>query len=143
MKTLMSAVALTLLPAVATAETVKLDLDAVPGKTVHEVATLKPLALSAEGTPLAVLLEVPAGKEVPAHATKAGLRMLTVVDGTLYWGDGDKIDASAETVYPQGSILMVRAGEMHWLAAREGALKLQLVVMPEEAPSPGVAKQLH
>lgn len=100
MKTLMSAVALTLLPAVATAETVKLDLDAVPGKTVHEVATLKPLALSAEGTPLAVLLEVPAGKEVPAHATKAGLRMLTVVDGTLYWGDGDKIDASAETVYP-------------------------------------------
>ncbi|CUH50903.1 cupin domain-containing protein [Shimia marina] len=143
MKHLITAALLAALPALAHAGTQQIDLDALPGKTVHDTATLKPLALTEDGKPLSVLLEVPANAVVPAHATKSGLRMLTVVDGTLYWGDGDKIDAGAETVYPQGSILMVRPGEMHWLAAREGALRLQLVVMPDDAPTPGVAKQLN
>lgn len=141
MKSLLAAV-LALVPLASAAETTKLTLDGLPGKTVHEVATLTPLALTEEGKPLVVTLHLEQGKTVPPHATQAGLRLLTVLDGTLYWGDGDTADASAEIAYPVGSMLVVKSGDQHWVSARDGDLQLQLVVLSEDALTPPVQEQL-
>lgn len=141
MKTLLAAV-LALAPVASAAETTKLTLDGLPGKTVYEVATLTPLALNGEGKPLVITLHVEQGKTVPPHATEAGLRLLTVLDGTLYWGDGDTADASAETAYPMGTMLVIKPGENHWLSARDGDVRLQLVVVGEDALTPLMQEQL-
>lgn len=134
---------LALAPSLASAEATLLDLDALPNKTVHEAATLTPLALTEAGTPLVVTLHLEAGKEVPPHAAKSGLRLLSVLSGTLHWGDGDTIDPAAERIFAPGSMLVIKPGEMHWLAARSGDLRLQLVVMSENAPTPAVKEQLQ
>lgn len=134
---------LALAPSLAPAETTLLDLGALPGKTVHETATMTPLALTEAGTPLVVTLHLEAGKEVPPHAAQSGLRLLSVLSGTLHWGDGDAIDPAAERLFAPGSILVVKPGEMHWLAARSGDLRLQIVVMRDDAPTPAVKEQLQ
>lgn len=134
---------LALAPSLAPAETTLLDLGVLPGKTVHDAATMTPLALTEAGTPMVVTLHLEAGQEVPPHATQSGLRLLSVLSGTLHWGDGDAIDPAAERVFAPGSILVVKPGEMHWLAARSGDLRLQLVVMSEDAPTPAVKEQLQ
>ncbi len=125
------------------AETVSFDPATLPGKTVYNAATLTPLALSAGGSPAVVLLDVPAGQVVPPHATDSGLRLLTVISGDMSWGDGDTVDPAAEQVYPAGSFLLLPPGEMHWLAARGDAVRLQLVVIDDETPVPAIADLLE
>lgn len=124
------------------AETVSIDPATLPGKTVYDAATLTPLALSSGGNPAVVLLDVAAGQVVPPHATESGLRLLTVVSGDMSWGDGDTVDPAAEQVYPAGSFLLLPPGEMHWLAARTDAVRLQLVVLDDETPVPAIAELL-
>lgn len=136
------ATVLALIPMLALAETTIVDVTKLPGKQVYGAATITPLALSEAGSPTVVLLTVEAGKEVPAHATEAGLRLITVVSGNLYWGDGDTIDASRETVYPPGTFMMLPSGVPHWLAAREGTVVLQLVVLDGETPVPAITEQM-
>ncbi|MBV1896939.1 MAG: cupin domain-containing protein [Rhodobacteraceae bacterium] len=140
--TVFSAAVLAVFPILAMAGTTNVDVSKLPGKPVHDTATVTPLALSQNGSPSVILLSVAAGKEVPAHATEAGLRLITVVSGNLYWGDGDKIDPANETVYPAGSFLMLPSGVPHWLAARDGDLVLQLVVLDGETPVPAIAEQM-
>lgn len=125
------------------AGTVAIDLGALPSRTVYGTAELTVLARDADQAPSVVLLAVEAGREVPPHATEEGLRLLTVLEGTLFWGDGDTVDPAAETVYPAGSILMVPAGVEHWLAARDGDLLLQLVTLDANAPAPAVREQMR
>ena len=138
------AASIALLPLSATAaETSLIDTSALPSKPVWEVAQLTPLALSAEGAPAVVLLDLDAGVVVPPHATKTGLRLLTVISGDMSWGDGSTIDETAETVYPAGSILTLPAGLKHWLAARNGPVRLQLIVLDDEKLVPAVAEQMN
>ena len=124
------------------AETKELDTDALASKTVHGVAKLTPLALSDEGKPAAVLLNLSAGQVVPPHDAKAPMSLITVVSGTLYWGDGDTVVEGAERIYLQGSVLAMPGGVMHWLAARDGDLKLQVVFLDDETVAPSVQQQL-
>lgn len=141
-RTLLTA-AMALAPLASAAETAQINLDGLPGQTVYEVATLTPLALTSEGKPLVITLHLENGKTVPPHATEAGLRLLTVLDGTLYWGDGDSADASAETTYPVGTMLVIKPGDTHWLSARDGDVRLQLVVVGEDALTPPIQEQLQ
>ena len=131
------------LPLAATAETALIDTSTLTSRQVYEVATLTPLALSDSGAPAVVLLDLEAGEVVPPHATDSGLRLLTVLSGDLFWGDGDTVDETRETLYPAGSILTVPHGENHWLAARNGDLRLQLIVLDDEVPAPGIAELLN
>jgi len=142
MKTCLAALAILALPAVALAESKPVDSGALPSKTVWDVAELTPLAVTADGTPAFVLLELDDGVVVPPHATDTGLRLLTVIAGEMSWGNGERVDKSAETVYPAGTILTVPAGSPHWLAARNGPVRLTLVLLDDETPVPALAEQM-
>ena len=130
-------------PSIAAAETVEVDVSELPSRTVYETAQATPLAVTADGTPAIVLLRVPAGNEVPPHATESGLRLLTVIEGQMSWGDGETIDRAAERTYAPGSVLMLPSGVPHWLAARNGDVLLQLVLLNDESPVPAVAEQMR
>ena len=129
---------------VAMAETIELDLSELPSRTVFETAEAMPLAVTADGAPAVMLLRVPAGVEVPPHATETGLRLLTVIEGPMSWGDGETIDRAAERTYPAGSVLMLPAGLPHWLAARgDGDVLLQLILLDDESPVAAVEDQMR
>lgn len=139
MKTLVASLFALSLTLPALADTLPVDPAALESRIVHETGKLTPLALSAAGSPAVGLLDVAAGDVVPPHATDSGLRLITVVSGTLFWGDGDTVDPAAEIAYPAGSFLLLPAGQMHWVAARDGAFRLQLVVLDDEVPVPALA----
>lgn len=127
----------------AAAKTTVVDLSAMPGVEVYDTATLTPLALSAAGSPAAVLLDLEAGEVVPPHATESGIRLLTVLSGDLFWGDGEAVDPAAKTRHAPGAVLAIPAGADHWLAARNGPLRLMLVVLDDETPVPAIQGQMQ
>lgn len=130
-------------PTIATSETKLIELDALSTRTVYDVAEMTPLALTSEGTPAMLLLSLDAGDVVPPHATESGLRLLTVLSGEMSWGDGDLVDETAERAFGPGSVLAVQAGDMHWVAARSGPVEIQLVLLNDETPVPGIQEQLQ
>lgn len=142
-RSLILAAALALMPLPAAAETSLIDTSVLPSQDVYDVATLTPLALAPDGSPAVVLLDIEAGEVVPPHRAESGVRLVTVISGEMSWGDGSDVDEARETVHPQGSILVLPAGVDHWVAARNGALRLQLVILDDEAPAPGVAEQMR
>ena len=143
MRRLLLMLAVAALPAPAIADTTFVDTSTLPVRQVYDVAELTPLAVSPSGSPAVVLLDLDAGDVVPPHATKSGLRLLTVLSGEMSWGDGSVIDQGLETVHPAGSFLIVPAGLDHWLAARGGDVRLQLVVLDDETPVPAVLEQMR
>ncbi|MEM7445891.1 MAG: hypothetical protein AAF414_21395 [Pseudomonadota bacterium] len=136
-------IVLATLPFTASAETTLIDTSALPAVEVYEVAELTPLALTPSGVPAVVLLDLDAGDVVPPHATESGLRLLTVLSGNVSWGDGGTINEADEILYPAGSILTVVAGQDHWLAARNGDVRLQMVLLDDEDAVPGVLEQMQ
>lgn len=121
MKHALLAACAALAPGQALAETTIIDTAGLPNQAVYETAQLTPLALSQQaGTPAVVLLRVPAGDEVPPHTAETALRLLTVIEGEMSWGDGESIDPEAETIDSPGSVLVLPLGVPHWLAARNG-----------------------
>jgi len=131
------------LPLTATAQSHPIDTSVLPSQTAFDVAKLTPLALTENGVPAMVLLDLDAGDVVPPHATETGLRLLTVLSGTLSWGDGETINPAEERIYPAGTVLAIPAGDPHWLAARSGDLRLQLVLLDDEVPVAGLAEQMR
>lgn len=79
---------------------------------------------------------------LPPYAAKRGLRLLTVISGAMSWGDGGKVDESRETVYPPGSLLTVPAKLDYWLAARSEPVRIQVIVLDDEAAVPGVQSRM-
>ena len=143
MRTLLACLALAAFPAAAmAAETTLIDIGALPSKQVYGVADLTPLAVSPSGKPVVVLLDLDAGDVVPPHAAESGLRLLTVISGAMSWADGGEVDESRETVYPPGSVLTVPAKLDHWLAARGGPVRIQVIVLDDETPVPGIRSQM-
>ncbi|MBK0329519.1 hypothetical protein I5535_19800 [Rhodobacteraceae bacterium F11138] len=139
----------TLLPILATipsltmADTSLIDTSILPSVSVYEVAELTPLAVTTENTPAVVLLSLDAGDVVPPHATEGSLRLLTVLSGDMSWGDGSTIDETQERIFGPGSVLTVPAGLGHWLAARSGPVQIQLILLDDEKPVPGVQEQMQ
>ncbi|MEM9222518.1 MAG: cupin domain-containing protein [Pseudomonadota bacterium] len=143
MRLLLAAIAVVALPNAALSGADLIDVDALDKRIVHEIAELTPLAIAEDGTPAVVFLDVKAGDVIPPHAAMGSLRILTVVSGELSWGDGSQIDEAKERVFPAGSVLTVPAGIDHWVAARSGPIRLQLVVLDDEAPAPGIKDQMQ
>ena len=136
-------VLISMLPPASSAEhTSLLNINSLPRKQVYGVAYMTPLAVSNAGTPVVALLDLRAGDVVPPHATASGLRLLTVLQGNLSWGDGRTVDQARETVYPAGSILTLPAGVYHWAAARSEDVRIQLVVL-DEATTLAVQEQMQ
>lgn len=143
MRSILVPILLVALPVAVVAETTRVALESLPSRQVYDVATLTPLAVSASGSPAVVLLDLDAGELVPPHAAEDGLRLLTVLSGDMSWGDGSTVDESKEVVHPPGSILTLPPGVDHWLAARNGPVRLQVVVLDDERPVPAILDQMR
>jgi len=143
MRSLLSALALSAMTIPAMAETVAVEISALPSRMAYDAAYITPLALGEAGDPMVVLLDLPGGNVVPPHEARNGLRLLTVLSGTLYWGDGEAVDPAQERVFEPGSFLVIRESEPHWLAARDADLRLQLVVVGNDALVPGIQEQMQ
>jgi anti-sigma factor ChrR (cupin superfamily) len=70
-------------------------------------------------------VKIPAGGRVLAH-THPNDELVTVIEGTWYLGEGEKFDAAKLKGYPVGSFIVVPAGVPHFVAAKEGAVIVQL-----------------
>ncbi|MBK7249588.1 MAG: hypothetical protein IPI06_01395 [Gammaproteobacteria bacterium] len=128
----------------AAAESTLLDLGRLQYQAAYEAARMTVLAVDAEGRPLTVLLRIDHGKFLPPHGAEGGLRVLTVVSGTLSWGDGKEVDAAKERSFGPGSVIVVPArGGEHWAAARHGDVLLQVVMVRDGRLSPAVGAQLE
>lgn len=145
MKTgLMAIGALTALaiPAALVARTTPLDLDALRYDLMHDAARRTILATGKTGQPLVALLRIAKGSELPPHGEAGGVRLLTILSGTLSWGDGNQVDRAAERRFGPGSVIVVPAqGGAHWAAARSDDVLLQVVMIGDGALAPEAAAQ--
>lgn len=128
------------------APSVALDLGVLPGIAIwgDGGASLSPLAMDAAGAPAVVLVKVPANSPAhQAHATSDGQdRFAIVLSGTLYYADGETVDAAAEQAYGPGSVLLIHSGTKHWVSTRESDLELMLVAVPPAQLAPPIVAQL-
>lgn len=129
---LLATIAILATPVMASAASTPLDIDRLSYATVHDAARRAVLAVDGQGRPLVVLLRIGKGQILPPHGAQGGVRLLTVVKGTLSWGDGDKVDPAAERRFGPGSMIIIPAqGGEHWAAARQDDVLLQITPVPE------------
>lgn len=131
-------------PTLASAASTRLDIDKLRNDTVHDAARRAVLAVDADGRPLTFLLRIGKGQFLPPHGAEGGVRLLTVVTGTLSWGDGGKVDPTAERRLGPGSVIVVPAqGGEHWAAARQDDVLVQVVLVPPGGLAPEAKAQLE
>jgi len=136
---LAAALILPALPAPAQQATVPVDPAALEGLPLYDTGTIRVLATDAAGRPLVALATIPEGAVLPPHATDDGrARFATVLSGTMAYADGDTVSPEAETAYGPGATLLIPSGVMHWVAAREGAVRFLISVVPGDAPVPAL-----
>ncbi|HNS27010.1 MAG TPA: hypothetical protein PKN91_02700 [Steroidobacteraceae bacterium] len=141
---LLAALASLIVPGMAAADSTLLELERLNYETVYVAARRTVLALDSEGRPLTALLRIAKGQFLPPHGAEGGLRVLTVLSGTLSWGDGAKVDLAAERTFGPGSVIVVpAAGGGHWAAARQDDVLLQIVMVRQGKLAPEAAAQLE
>lgn len=130
-------------PGIAPAQSTQLDIDRLRYESVHDAARRGVIALDGQGRPLTFLLRIARGQVLPPHGATGPIRLLTVVSGTLSWGDGNDVDPAAERTFGPGSIIMVPAqGGEHWAAARHDDVILQAVLVHDGALAAAAAAQV-
>src|SRR5437016_2623060 len=70
-------------------------------------------------------VKIPGGARVLAHKHPQD-ELVTVITGTWYLGEGTKFDPAKLKGYPAGSFIVIPAGIPHFVAAKEGAVIVQL-----------------
>src|SRR5512140_2326625 len=70
-------------------------------------------------------VKIPAGGRVRAHSHPHD-ELVTIIEGTWYLGEGERFDVARLKGYPAGSFIVVPAGLPHFVAAKEGAVVVQL-----------------
>ena len=68
---------------------------------------------------------IPGGIRVLAH-THPHDELVTVVEGTWYLGEGQRFDSTKLKNYPAGSFIVIPAGVPHFVAAKDGAVTIQV-----------------
>lgn len=139
---IVSTLAALALPAALPARTAPLDLDALRYDVVHDAARRAIVATGRTGQPLVALLRIAKGSALAPHGEAGGVRLLTVLAGTLSWGDGGRVDRAGERRFGPGSVIVVPAqGGEHWAAARSDDVLLQIVMIGDGALTPQAAAQ--
>ena len=69
--------------------------------------------------------KIPAGGLALAHKHPQD-ELVTVIEGTWYLGEGEKFDAAKLKGYPPGSFIIIPAGVPHFVAAKDGAVIVQV-----------------
>lgn len=70
-------------------------------------------------------LRVPAGHKAMPH-THPDERVYTVLSGTFHLGFGDRFSDARLEVYPEGSVVLIRAGRHHFQVAKSGEYEVQV-----------------
>ena len=70
-------------------------------------------------------VKIPAGGRVLAH-THPHDELVTVLEGTWYLGEGERFDPAKLRGYPAGSFVVIPTGVSHFVAAKDGAVIVQL-----------------
>jgi quercetin dioxygenase-like cupin family protein len=70
-------------------------------------------------------VKIPSGGRILAH-THPPDEVVTVIEGTWYLGEGERFDSAKLKRYPAGSFIVIPAGAPHFLAAKDGAVIVQL-----------------
>ena len=70
-------------------------------------------------------VKIPGGRRVLAH-THPHDELVTVIAGTWYLGAGERFDPAKLHGYPTGSFIVIPAGVPHFVAAKDGAVIVQL-----------------
>jgi quercetin dioxygenase-like cupin family protein len=126
----------------AMAQAVTLDKDALAYEIVHNDGRKAYLAKDAQDRPITEIVRLPDGGVMPPHKGGGGLKILTVVQGDLSWGDGMEVDPAKERVLAPGSVVVIPAeGGAHWKAARSGDVLFQVVFVRDGALMEQVAAQ--
>jgi quercetin dioxygenase-like cupin family protein len=126
----------------ALAQAVTLDKDSLAYEIVHNDGRKAYLAKDAQDRPITEIVRLPDGGVMPPHKGGGGLKILTVVEGDLSWGDGMEVDPSKERVLAPGSVVVIPAeGGAHWKAARSGDVLFQVVFVRDGALMEQVAAQ--
>ncbi len=121
----MTLIAALSLPSLAIAEVSKLILSEMPlNQTPIEGVSSAMMsgAMDAEGVFGANAI-MEDGSIFPPHS-HPDARMSLVIEGTMYLGVGTSIDPSAEQVFEAGSVALTPAGVPHWMAARDGDVRI-------------------
>jgi uncharacterized RmlC-like cupin family protein len=69
--------------------------------------------------------KIPSGMRALAH-THPQDELVTVIEGTWYLGAGERFDSAKLKAYPAGSFIVIPAGVPHFVAAKEGAVMVQV-----------------
>jgi len=80
---------------------------------------------SSKGGPWIDRVKIPSGGRVLAH-THPEDELVTVIEGTWFVGEGEKFDETKLRPYPPASFIVIPAGVRHFVAAKEGAVIVQL-----------------
>jgi quercetin dioxygenase-like cupin family protein len=70
-------------------------------------------------------VKIPRGGRVLAH-THPQDELVTVIEGTWYLGEGERFDPAKLKGYPAGSFIVIPGGVPHFVAAKDGAVIVQL-----------------
>jgi len=70
-------------------------------------------------------VKIPGGGRLLAH-THPHDELVTVIEGTWYLGEGERFDPAKLKGYPAGSFIVIPAGVPHFVAAKDGAVIVQL-----------------
>ena len=70
-------------------------------------------------------VKIPGGGRVLAHRHPHD-ELVTVIEGTWYLGEGERFDPARLKGYPAGSFIVIPAGVPHFVAAKDGAVIVQL-----------------
>ncbi|ODS94283.1 MAG: hypothetical protein ABS49_12145 [Erythrobacter sp. SCN 62-14] len=126
----------------AMAQAVTLDKESLAYEIVHNDGRKAYLAKDAQDRPITEIVRLPDGGVMPPHKGGGGLKILTVVQGDLSWGDGMEVDPAKERVLTPGSVVVIPAeGGAHWKAARSGDVLFQVVFVRDGALMEQVAAQ--
>lgn len=70
-------------------------------------------------------VKIPGGMRAPAH-THPQDELVTVIEGTWYLGAEERFDSTKLKAYPAGSFIVIPAGVPHFVAAKDGAVIVQV-----------------
>jgi quercetin dioxygenase-like cupin family protein len=119
-------------PALSETRTRAVDLGALKTHALHEgEGKVAFLAFSPEGLPVIARIVFAKGETQKPYTVDDGrIRFAVVLKGQIFFGEGNKVDPSAEKRYGQGEILVIPPGAPFWVAACDGGAELLICIVP-------------
>jgi quercetin dioxygenase-like cupin family protein len=119
-------------PALSETRIRSVDLGALKTHALHKgEGQVVFLALSPEGLPVIARILFAKGEIQKPYSVEDGrIRFAIVLKGQIFFGEGNKVDPSAEKRYGEGEILIIPPRAPFWVAARDSGAELLIAIVP-------------